>query len=280
MVAALLEDPPAFPGWPLRRWRLALHSSRRAGPPPACLGDPRLRPLFAWLESHTRRSARLAAAASMLAVLDRAVSEKRHDPMVVAERLVESVATAKPFATRTKTKARGLPGAPVDAGRPSSLERSAEAGSPLVEIAAGLLRQAGIDLHAASALAGRLSAALDLTISHWLGDAPASGGLPEFRPEHRWFYTNRLSVQLGADRGLLRLLHGPHPGRGRPLQVARRRGLAYWVATAWVADQLGQPPPQLPPQVVAHWRRELQRLNPPPTPAISQEADSRYAPSA
>jgi hypothetical protein len=160
------------------------------------------------------------------------------------------------------------------------LESSAEGGSPLVEIAAGLLRQAGLDLHAAPALAGRLSAALDLTISHWLGKAQCSGGLPEFSPEHRWFYTNRLFVQLGADRDLLRLLYGPHPGRGRPLQVARQRGLAYWVGTAWVADQLGQPPAQLPPKVVAHWRRELQRLNPPPTPAIKQEANSRYAPSA
>jgi hypothetical protein len=207
----------------------------------------------------------------MLAVLDSAIGDRRRDPDAVAERLVESVATAKPLPARTKTKTRVVPTSRIDEGRSASLE-PAEDGSHLIQIAATLLRQAGFDLRSVPSVAQRLSVALDLTISQWLGDAQPSGGLPEFRPEHGRFYTNRLFVQLGADRDLLPLVYGPHPGRGRPLQVARQRGLAYWVGTAWVAEHIGQPPPRVPPKVIAHWRRELHRLSAPPTHAISQGA--------
>lgn len=74
-----------------------------------------------------------------------------------------------------------------------------------------------------------------------------------------------MSCLLGADRDLQRLVEGPAPGRGRPLQVARRRGLAYWVALALLAAADYDPLPAIPLEVTAHWRRELSRLADGPT---------------
>ncbi len=87
--------------------------------------------------------------------------------------------------------------------------------------------------------------------------SPSSGGPRKGANKHR------VSHLLGADRDLQRLVEGPGPGRGRPLQAARQRGLAYWVAVALRSATEGTPLPALPAKVVDHWRRELSRLQTP-----------------
>ena len=54
--------------------------------------------------------------------------------------------------------------------------------------------------------------------------ATASANLPAFFSEDRLRADKRLAVRLGGDRDLLYLVYGPQPGRGRPIQEARRRG--------------------------------------------------------
>lgn len=147
-------------------------------------------------------------------------------------------------------------------------------------MATGLLGQAGCDLHHDPVLADRLSVALDVAVEHWTADAEPGAGLPAFRSENVLRSTKRLAVLLGRDRDLLHLVYGPQPGRGRPLQVARQRGLAYWVAVGLGADRLDQPAPVVPAVVVAHWRQELGRLGSAPGPGLAQAMDRSDTPSA
>jgi hypothetical protein len=129
-------------------------------------------------------------------------------------------------------------------------------------------------------LAERLAAALDVAVNHWLDGAKRGGGLPVFRFGHTRFYGHRLIVKLGADRDLLRLVAGPQPGRGRNRQVAWQRGLAYWVARIWSSRMAGEPLPMIPPEVIAHWRKEIDALLDSPARDVETGLDSRYAATA
>jgi hypothetical protein len=129
-------------------------------------------------------------------------------------------------------------------------------------------------------LAGRLTAALDMAVDHWMQGTRSGAGLPVFRNEHQRYYEHRLFTKLGADRDLCRLLAGPHPGRGRDRQTAWQRGLTYWVALALAASQSGQPAPVVPSKVIAHWRKELDALKTPSERGAAVGLDSRYGATA
>jgi hypothetical protein len=129
-------------------------------------------------------------------------------------------------------------------------------------------------------LAGRLAAALDLSVEHWLEGTAGGEGLPAFRPEHQRYYEHRLFTKLGPDRDLHRLLAGPQPGRGRDRQTAWQRGLTYWVALAIAAGHIEQPMPVVPGKVIAHWRKELDPLKTPSERREGVGLDSRYGATA
>lgn len=123
-----------------------------------------------------------------------------------------------------------------------------------------LLAQAGCRLATHPDLVRRIEAAVDVCLGCWLENAEAGGGFPEFRRAEEKNHKHRVSYLLGADRDLHRLVEGPAPGRGRPLNVTRRRGVAYWVALALRAAAEGTSLPVFPPEVAEHWRSELSRL--------------------
>jgi hypothetical protein len=280
LVAPLLEDPPDFPGWPLRRWRQLLGSARIAGPAPAALGDPRVRPLLAWAWWRSDPRCRQGAVAAVLVAIDSSLRDGERDPARLAKRIGVAVATARPLASRPLGQVRVTPSDGLERGAAEATPRRARGDSPLLAVAAALLRQAGTDLRANPSLADRLAAALDMAVDHWLAGAEAGGGLPEYRREHQRFYEHRLFTKLGSDRDLHRLLAGPQPGRGRDRQAAWQRGLTYWVASAMAARHSGQPMPVVPPKVIAHWRKELESLSTPPGRGEAVGLDSRYGATA
>ena len=261
LVEVLLGDPLALPGWSPREWRAALARHWQAEPLTRLLSDPRLRPLFDWVAANTPPHRRLGALATALGVLDGAVARGERDASAVAAELEAAVRRCRSLGGAQRPQARTSPSPYLERlpAAPGSTRPAVE--SPLGQAAVRLLRLGGVDLRRDARLAGRLTVALDVAVAHWLEGATPGAGLPAFRAETTLRSDKRLAVLLGADRDLLHLVYGPQPGRGRPIEVARRRGLAYWVALAVRADHEGTRAPVPPPAVVAHWRGELARLD-------------------
>ena len=260
-ISPLLCDPPPLPGWTERTWRAALHRPNTVGAVRSLLSDRRLVPLLAWVACRTRPERHLPAMAAVLAALGAALAEGERETLVVARQIEGAVAAARPLGTGHYGQVRMSASAYMErhAAPPSSTMPAAD--SPFLPTVANLLGLAGFDLADDSAFAGRLVVVLDVVLGHWMANARPGSGLPEFAPEDRLRSDKRLAVRLGADRDLLYLVYGPQPGRGRPLQEARRRGLAYWVARSWGAERRGEPAPAPPAPVFAHWRQELYRLD-------------------
>jgi hypothetical protein len=261
ILAPLLEGPPAIPAWDERAWRAAFARPHSAPGLADALADRRLQPLMAWVASQVPPSRHLGAAAVCLAVLGAAVQRGERDPYRLGAEVEAAVRAARPLPDRAHAQARTSPSAHMDRHAAPDLRATAPTGSPFLPAATALLRRAGHELSRDARFAGRLAAALDVALAHWTTGSRPGGGLPDFAPEDRLRSDKRLGVRLGADRDLLYLVYGPQPGRGRPLQEARRRGLAYWVALTWRAGQLGERPPVPPPRVLAHWHQELCRLS-------------------
>ena len=280
LVAPLLEDPPDFPGWPVRRWRQLLGSGRIPGPAPAALGDPRVGALLSWAWRRSDPRCRQGALAAVLVTIDSSLHEGERDAARLAKRIGDAVATARPLASRPLGQVRVSPSDGLDRDGAEETPIRPRGDSPLLAVATGLLGQTGFDLRSHPSLAGRLAAALDIAVDHWLAGAEGGGGLPEFRPEHQRYYEHRLFTKLGSDRDLHRLLAGPQPGRGRDRQTAWQRGLTYWVALALAARHSSQPMPVVPKKVIAHWRKELDSLKTPPERGEAVGLDSRYGVTA
>ena len=281
LVAPILEHPPTFPGWPVTAWRRALGSSSLTSRSLRVLGDVNVGSLLAWVAARTDPKRRMGAAADVLATLDQAVCHGQADAVVVGTRVLAAADAARPLPVRSvnSTRTRTTPDAD---GRPEPLSwtQSGTDGS-LTQTAATLLRHASLDLRTHPHLARRLAVALDLAVEQWLSGSPPGAGLPPFPGEHERAYGDRLFVKLGPDRDLLRLVAGPHPGRGRNRQVAWQRGLAYWVGVVLAAGATGEAPPSVPSEVIAHWRKELAVLITPVDSGMEEPGlDSRYVATA
>jgi hypothetical protein len=280
IVVPLLEGPPSLPGWTERAWRAKLSRPHAAAGLHEALSDKRLQPLLAWVASRTRPSHHLGAAAAALAVLDAAARDHDKGPRRVAREIEVAVQAARPLPARPRSQARTSASPYMERHAAPDGPVASKPESPFLGTAAALLGRTGYDLGADRAFTDRLVAALDVVLSHWIANARPGGGLPEFFPEDRLRSDKRLAVRMGADRDLLYLVYGPQPGRGRPLQEARRRGLAYWVALSWRADRLGEPAPRPPARVLAHWRQELCRVGTSREAACAGALDRSDAPSA
>ncbi len=274
VLVPLLVNPPRLPGWDEGAWRRVLSRLHHRPQLGEALSDQRLGPLLAWVASRAPAACQLGAAAAALAALDGAVQRAEHDPYRLGAEVEAAVRGARPLPGRARPQARTSPSAHMDRHAAADLRAAAPAGSPFLPAAMGLLRRAGHELPRGPRFAGRLAAALDVALAHWTTGSRPGGGLPDFAPEDRLRSDKRLGVRLGADRDLLYLVYGPQPGRGRPLQEARRRGLAYWVALTWRAGQLGERPPVPPPRVLAHWHQELCRLSAGPRAGAYRPGDS------
>jgi hypothetical protein len=259
-LSAFLATPPALPAWPEWRWRRLLGSGPIAGALRPAFADERLGVLLGWAASLVSERRVLGALAASLAVLDGAVARGERDASHVATELEAAVRRCRPLGAGQRPQARTSPSPSVERAPAAAGAARPAADSPLGWAALRLLGRGGIDLRRDARLAARLTVALDVAVAHWLEGAAPGAGLPAFRAETTLRSDKRLAVLLGADRDLLHLVYGPQPGRGRPIEVARRRGLAYWVALVVRAEHEGTPAPVPPPGVIAHWRSELSRL--------------------
>jgi hypothetical protein len=263
ILTSLAENPPPLPGWPPAQWRSALRRYGAAEDLIRSLFDARLRTILAWIASRTTPDRHLGAVAAVLAVLDAELTREDTDASMLMRRVHMATITAAPLNARRHSQARVAATASVGTWAAPSACSVARDESPFVSIATRLIHNAGCELEADGPLSVRLGAALDVAVDHWMSGAQPGGGLPPFRSEHPLRSSRRLAVVLGRDRDLLHLVYGPHPGRGRGLQTARRRGLAYWVAVTWRAERLAEAVPTIPAPVVFHWRAELHRLGVP-----------------
>lgn len=283
IVSAILAAYPAsLPVWREQDWRAALRF-RDIGPRPsratltraevrdAVLREPVLTDLLRWAANRRPLSYQLGAIAAALTIIGQGLPASETAVEVVARRLTSAV-----------DQARMLAYCPVaDRAMLSDCDAIAEAAPPgagdrpsLVSLVVPhLLGRAGCHLSTEPVLARRIEAAVDVCLEAWLHRAQAGGGLPEFRRAEERNHKHRVSCLLGTDRDLQRLVEGPAPGRGRPLQTARCRGLAYWVALALRSAVDGSPLPTIPAEVTGHWRRELSRLDAGPILAASDVPD-------
>ena len=183
-ISALLDDPPPLPGWTERAWRGALCRPHAVGALGPLLSDRRLEPLLRWVASQARPERHLPAVAAALAVLDAAVGKGGSAPLAVARGIEAAVFAARPLGARSRAQARMSPSASMErlAAAPSAPRRGPE--SPFLWTAARLLASVGFDLAGDASLAGRLVVALDVVLDHWMANARAGGGLPEFSSEN------------------------------------------------------------------------------------------------
>jgi hypothetical protein len=135
-------------------------------------------------------------------------------------------------------------------------------GNPNFDRAVGaLLRMAGTRTD--SRCARRVEDAVAVAADWWTTHAtPVPGAvdglaLPGVVPAQDLREDQRLS-QLVPDATLLGLVAGPRPGRGRPCQVAWRRGMTYWVAARLVCDGAAAHPPV---STIRWWRQQLSDLS-------------------
>ena len=278
IVSALLATRRCpLPMWREQEWRAALRYLD-TGPRPsgatlaraeirnAVVRDPALRGLLAWAAVRRPLSYQLGAIAAALAALCEAHATGEADAEVLAGRIIAAVDQARvlrycPVSDRAMlADCDAIADAtPVGAGgRPSLVSM----------VLPDLLDRAGLCVSAQPFLARRVEAAVDVCLAVWLRNAQAGEGLPEFRRAEATNSRRRVAFLLGGDRDLQRLVEGPLPGRGRPLSVTRRRGLAYWVALAFCSAADGNPLPPVPPEVAGHWRNELCRVGANPATAF------------
>jgi hypothetical protein len=255
IVTSILATPPRLPAWSEPQWRAALRY-RDTGPRPttatvasaqvrdAVLHDPLLGDFVRWAAARRPASYQLAAIAAAMAALGDGLADTTCDADRLARRVVSAVDDARPLRYRPLPDRAMLadPDLIADLAPPPERDRP----SLVSLVLPRLLEQGGYRPSSDPVLARRIEAAVDVCLAVWLDTAQLGGGLPEFRRADERNHKHRLSHLLGADRDLHRLVEGPAPGRGRPLAVARRRGLAFWVVLALRSAAGGDPVPPIP----------------------------------
>lgn len=266
LVVSLVDSEfvPVLPGWSYRRWWQVLQypdlgdraqaATREIGRHrDQVLGHPEVRALVEWAGRRHRRdpSAGAAAALVMLRAVQVGTLDLRCDTEAMAKVLADAVDRA--VSPRVSVRHRELP-----LLSPERVVAAADDEPPaehprLVAVVDGLLRLAGTDRSAV--LAERVVGAVVQAAEWWAAHAVAvptvvdGPTLPGIVPAQDLRPSERLPQAL-RDVDLLGLVAGPHPGRGRPCQVAWRRGLTYWTAAC-----LAQVTSDLPPSATVRWWR-------------------------
>jgi len=270
ILESLLRDPPGrLPNWPYRTWYRVLQYpdlNPRAHGITRELGrrreqafsHPALHDLVQWAGTRRRDDPTAGAAAALTTV----GAVLAHDDLVgpsapeLARAVAASVDDAQPVRSSWRRPARAKLVADLDLLASVDPERP-DNENPLVSAAVrDLLCLAGIDLDAS--LRRRVEGAVVQAGDWWARHAvpvPTSVDgppLPGIVPAQRLRDTDRISAYV-SDAPLLHLVTGPHPGRGRPSQVAWRRGLTYWTAASLVEGRVQRPPYE----VLRWWQSQL-----------------------
>lgn len=279
-MAALrgLDTVPTLPDWSYSRWLRVLQypdvgdrahqvTQDRGRQRDEVLGHPAIVALVEWA-GRRRCQEPLAGAAGALAALAAVQicpAGQRPDSDTAARLLIEAVDQARPLHVVNRRHDVAL----LDPGRVADVpaDPPSTENPKLAAVVGGLLRLATTD--PSGSLATRVVDAVAQAADWWTTHAIAlpvsldGPGLPGVVPAQELSAADRLSQAL-RDVDLRGLVAGPYPGRGRPCQVAWRRGLTYWTAVR-LADVTSDPPPA---GTVRWWRTQLTALDTPrPEPA-------------
>lgn len=261
LLHALLDPTtePVLPPWSYRTWWHVLHYpdlSERAHRATQDLGrqrdtvlaHPAVRGLVEWA-GHRRRNDPVTGAAAALAAVNAAHEIARSKTGTspgmaeLAQWLIAAVDTARPLRPPPVRRDASL----VDPERVAAAELEPTVREhPRLPIAVDrLLRLAGApeDRRLHRRVEGAVVQAGDWWARH-AREVPAGVDgldLPGIVPAQELRAPERLAAAI-SDTELLALVAGPHPGRGRPCQVAWRRGLTYWVAVDLATGGTGHPP--------------------------------------
>ena len=273
MLVAELLDPtggPNLPDWPYSTWWHVLHypdlAERAHGATKelgrqrdAVLGNPTVRVLVEWAGRRRRTHPVAGAAAALLALHTARVQGHDEpssvDPAEVARWLVAVVDRARPLRPERIRRDATL----FDPERLADLapEPAAPEHPRLPGAVEHLLRLAGVerDHHLQRRVEGAVVQAGDWWARHACAVPADTVGpdLPGITPAQELRTTERLAAAV-TETELLGLVAGPRPGRGRPCQVAWRRGLTYWVAVDLATGGTG---PQPGVATVCWWRSAL-----------------------
>lgn len=272
MVGPLVdqETVPALPDWSYRRWWQVLQypdlgdraqaATRELGRQrDHVLAHPDVRAVVEWAGRRRRLDPAAGAAGALVALRAVQVGPPglRSDPQAAAQVVVDAVDRA--VSLRVSVRRRDAALLSPERVAAGAVDDVPVEHPRLGTVVRALLRLAGAD--PSGGLPERVTGAVVQAADWWAAHAvsvPAAvdgPGLPgivaalELRPSERL-------VHAVGDVQLVGLVAGPHPGRGRPCQVAWRRGLTYWTAVR-LAGASGEPPPAA---TVRWWRTQLAAL--------------------
>lgn len=261
LLHALLDSTagPVLPPWSYRTWWHVLHypdlsdRAHRATKDLGCqrdavLAHPAVRRLVEWAGHRRHNDPVTGVAAAMVALhaaRELARSKASSSPGVaeLVQWLATAVDTAQPLRPQPVRRDAFL----VDPERLAAAELEPTVREhPRLVIAVGrLLRLAGApeDRRLHRRVEGAVVQAGDWWARH-AREVPADVAgldLPGIIPAQELRAPERLAAAV-SETELLALVAGPHPGRGRPGQVAWRRGLTYWVAVDLATGGIGHAP--------------------------------------
>lgn len=271
-VASLLDPQtaPVLPGWSYQQWWRALQypdmgdrahtvTREQGRQRDVVLGHPKVAAMVEWAGQRRHRDPQAGMAAALVALrLAQADPERRTDPVTATRWMVEVVDQARPL--RVPVRHREAPLFDPERIAAGPIDDTPREDPRVGTVVGALLRLAGTER--ADSLAEQVTGAVIQAADWWIAHAVAvptsvdGPGLPGIVPAQELPAAERLPRALGHPE-LLGLVAGPNPGRGRPCQVAWRRGLTYWVAVA-LADETATSRP--PGATVRWWRTRLDTI--------------------
>lgn len=259
ILESLLFDPTVrrLPNWPYRSWYRALQypeTNPRAHGITRDLGrrreqafsHPAVRELVQWAGTR-RRDDPCAGAAAALAAVVAVLACDAPDALCTAD-LAMAVAADIDAALPVRSPLRRFARAEFLADLDLLSAVEAEASEPENPLLPAVVREllCLVETDVDTSLCRRVEAAVVQAGDWWARHAipvPTSvdgPSLPGVVPAQRLRDTDRVAAYV-SDAPLLHLVTGPHPGRGRPCQVAWRRGLTFWTAAGLAAGTVRPP---------------------------------------
>ena len=266
-----LLDPAAtvlLPDWSYRTWYWSLECPDLGERPHAAtkdrglrriavLSDPRVAELVELVGGLPILDLSAAIAAALVVVREAQVRGSVDVGIVedIALRIVTEVAAARPPRSRPSRQHEQF--ADMDRFAEPEQGRVAPEDPRIAAAVRHLLDLPGLELD--PAMTAQIEGAVMQAREWWYRHAapvPAlvgGHGVPGVVPARKLRGPDRLAAAVSCTT-LLGLVAGPHPGRGRPCQVAWRRGLTYWVAVEFC---MGPHAPAPPAETVRWWRSQL-----------------------